>query len=160
MLQFKRVVMREIQLPLVEPFTISSGTESMRRIMLLEVEDEDGHVGWGECVAGVFPNYNAEAIDTAWMALTDWILPLTVGVAFNAPDDIYPMLQARIRGNEMARASIEMAAWDVEAHRQNVSLSRLLGGTRDPPQIIYDQFPVTTVGTMRFLFPFPSYFCL
>ncbi len=131
MLQFKRVVMREIQLPLVEPFTISSGTESMRRIMLLEVEDHDGHTGWGECVAGVFPNYNAEAIDTAWMALTDWILPLTVGIPFESPGAIYPMLQTRIRGNEMARASIEMAAWDVEAHRQNISLSQLLGGTRD-----------------------------
>lgn len=131
MLQLKRVVMREIQLPLVEPFTISSGTEYMRRIMLLEAEDHEGYVGWGECVAGVFPNYNAEAIDTAWLGLIDWILPLVVGEAFTAPGDIYPMLQARIRGNEMARASIEMAAWDVWAHREQVSLSRLLGGTRD-----------------------------
>lgn len=131
MLQIKRATLREIQLPLVEPFTISSGTESVRRIALIEIEDQEGFVGWGECVAGVFPNYNAEAIDTAWMALTDWILPLTVGISFDEPADIYPLLTGRIRGNEMAKASIEMAAWDLWAHRKSKSLSRLLGGTRD-----------------------------
>ncbi len=131
MLELKKVTLREIQLPLVEPFTISSGTESMRRIALLEVEDQDGFIGWGECVAGVFPNYNAEAIDTAWVALRDWIFPLVLGVSFHKPADIYPMLRDRIRGHEMARASVEMAAWDLWAHRKEVSLSRLLGGERD-----------------------------
>ncbi len=121
MLQIKKATLREIQLPLIEPFTISSGTESMRRIALLEIKDHEGHIGWGECVAGVFPNYNSEAIDTAWIALTDWIFPLTVGVSLNEPADIYPMLASRIRGNEMARATIEMAAWDLWAHRKGVS---------------------------------------
>ncbi|MFK7849050.1 MAG: o-succinylbenzoate synthase [Rhodothermales bacterium] len=131
MLQIKRATLREIQLPLVEPFTISSGTESMRRIGLVEVEDHEGFIGWGECVAGAFPNYNSEAIDTAWIALTDWILPITVGASFDKPADIYPMLASRMRGNEMARATIEMAAYDLCAHRKGVSLSRFLGGTRD-----------------------------
>lgn len=131
MLNIQEVILREIQLPLVEPFTISSGTESIRRIALLEIRDRDGVTGWGECVAGAFPNYNAEAIDTAWLALKDWILPLTMGVDFDGPEAIYPALQNRIRGNEMARACVEMAAWDVWAHRHDKPLSQMLGGTRD-----------------------------
>lgn len=130
-LQIDKISLREIQLPLVEPFTISSGTESMRRITLIEVEDVDGIVGWGECVAGVFPNYNAEAIDTAWIALKDWIFPLILGKSFQEPADIYPLLHHRIRGHEMARACVEMAAWDLWAHKKQVSLASLLGGTRD-----------------------------
>ena len=131
MLLIKKVTLREIQLPLVEPFTISSGTESTRRIALLEIEDHEGYVGWGECVASIFPNYNSEAIDTAWVALKEWIFPLTVGIAFKEPAAIYPLLKDKIRGNEMARASIEMASWDLWAHRKGVSLSKLLGGERE-----------------------------
>lgn len=131
MLRIKSVRVREIHLPLIEPFTISSGTETTRRIMLLEVEDHDGFVGWGECVAMAFPNYNAESVDTAWLALKEWIIPLVIDKAFDGPEAIYPFLHARIRGHEMARASLEMAAWDLWAHRKDVPLARLLGGTRD-----------------------------
>ena len=97
---------------------------------MLEIEDRDGYTGWGECVAGAFPNYNAEAIDTAWVALVEWILPVTLGASFEEPAAIYAALAHQIRGHEMARASIEMAAWDLWAHRKEVALSTLLGGER------------------------------
>lgn len=131
MIRLKGVTLREIKLQLVEPFQISSGTETVRRILLLEVEDVDGVIGWGECVAGARPNYNPENIDTAWLALSEWILPLVVGPAFPDPDHIYPLLHKRIRGHEMARASIEMAIWDLYARRKEMSLSALLGGVRE-----------------------------
>ena len=103
----------------------------MRRILLVEAEDVDGVVGWGECVAMARPNYSPESIDTAWLALTEWILPLVVGPTFPDPSYMYPLLSKRIRGHEMARASVEMATWDVWAHKKEVSLSAILGGTRE-----------------------------
>jgi len=36
-----------------------------------------------------------------------------------------------VRGNPMARATLENAIWDIEAQREGVSLSRLLGGVRE-----------------------------
>jgi O-succinylbenzoate synthase len=36
-----------------------------------------------------------------------------------------------IRGNRMAKATLENAIWDLEAQREGVSLSHLLGGVRD-----------------------------
>ncbi len=131
MLKIEQITLREIHLPLVEPFTISSGTESMRRILLVELEDVDGVTGWGECVAMAFPNYNAESIDTAWLALTDWIIPIILEETFEKPADIYPLLQHRIRGHEMAKAAVEMGAWALWAEKQGISLARLLGGTRE-----------------------------
>lgn len=131
MLDIRKIVIREIQLPLVEPFTISSGTESMRRILLVELEDRDGVTGWGECVAMTFPNYNAESIDTAWLALSEWIIPIIQQESLEKPADIYPLLQQRIRGHEMAKASVEMGAWALWAEKQGISLAKLLGGTRD-----------------------------
>ena len=131
MIRIKGVTLREIHLPLVEPFQISSGTETIRRILLLEAEDVDGTIGWGECVASAKPNYNPENIDTAWLALTEWILPVVIGPTFPNPEYVYPMLNKRIRGHEMARASIEMAIWDIWARQKEVSLATVLGGVRE-----------------------------
>ena len=77
----ERVVLREIRLPLKEPFRISSGVVSERRICLLELVDAGGTTGWSECVAGEQPNYSAETIDTAWLALREWLgNPLVVTI--------------------------------------------------------------------------------
>jgi O-succinylbenzoate synthase len=36
-----------------------------------------------------------------------------------------------VRGNRMAKATLENAIWDLEAQREGISLSQLLGGVRD-----------------------------
>ena len=41
------------------------------------------------------------------------------------------MLRRGIRGHAMARAAIEMAAWALLAERREISLAKLLGGTRE-----------------------------
>ena len=46
MLKARRILLREIRLPLKEPFQISSGVESERRILLVTVEDDSGALGW------------------------------------------------------------------------------------------------------------------
>ena len=61
LLQVERIVLREIRLPLKEPFQISSGTVSERRILLLELHHPDGIAAWSECVAMEEPNYSASA---------------------------------------------------------------------------------------------------
>jgi O-succinylbenzoate synthase len=66
MIRLQQITLREIRLPLKEPFRISSGLVTERRIMLLHLRDADGAEVWSECVAGETPNYTAETIDTAW----------------------------------------------------------------------------------------------
>jgi O-succinylbenzoate synthase len=124
------VKMREVRLPLKEPFQISSGVETERRIFLLELMDADGVTTWSECVAGAFPNYSPEAIDTAWVAIREWIAPLLLGQTFESPEDVGPTLTRAIRGNGMARAAVEMGCWNIEALKQDIPLAQLLGGNR------------------------------
>jgi O-succinylbenzoate synthase len=69
MLLVDRIALREVRLPLKEPFRISSGVVTERRIFLLELHDAAGISTWAECVAGEQPNYTAETIDTAWYAI-------------------------------------------------------------------------------------------
>ncbi len=129
-LQIDSITLREIRLPLVEPFRISSGVTTTRRILLLELVDADGASTWSECVAGDFPNYSPESIDTATLAIREWLAPRVLGRRFETPEDVSAALAEDLRGHEMAQAAIEMGAWALAATKRGQSLSSLLGGTR------------------------------
>jgi O-succinylbenzoate synthase len=131
MLQIVRIALREIRLPLKEPFRISSGVVSERRIALVELTSADGVTGWSECVAGEQPNYSAETIDTAWLAIKEWLAPRLLASPVAGPANVFALLDRNIVGHNMAKAALEMGCWDVEARRCGLPLSVLLGGTRD-----------------------------
>ena len=115
MLRIESLTLREISLTLKEPFQISSGTTSERRILLVELEAPTALVGWGECTAGELPNYGPETIDTAWLAIREWVAPRVLGQTFAGPEEIYPALDLNFRGHNMAKAAVEMAAWELAA---------------------------------------------
>jgi O-succinylbenzoate synthase len=131
MLRIERIVLREIRLPLKEPFRISSGVVSERRITLLELHGPDGApTGWSECVAGEKPNYSAETIETAWLAIRQWVAPRVLGRDFPGPEAVHAALEHDFRGHRMAKAAVEMGAWELAAQQKGVALAKLLGGTR------------------------------
>jgi o-succinylbenzoate synthase len=130
MITLSRIRLREIRLPLKESFRISSGVISDRRILLLELTDANGVTTWSECVAGEAPNYTPETIDTAWMAITQWVAPRVLGTAFEQPGDVHVALDKDFRGHNMAKAAVEMGMWGLAATAAQLSLSRFIGGTR------------------------------
>jgi len=123
------IVLREIHLPLVRPFETSFGVTRDRRILLAEVRAE-GLTGWGECTAGERPHFSAESTDSAWQVILSELGPM---LAAESPDHggDCPRIFHRVRGNPMAKATLENAIWDLEAQREGVSLSNLLGGVRE-----------------------------
>lgn len=130
MTRLTRVALREIRLPLKEPFRISSGVVSERRICLLELADSDGTAAWAECVAGEQPNYSAETIDTAWLALREWVAPRAFAADVGDPARVHAALSPGVVGHQMAKAAVEMGCWGLAAEREGVPLARLLGGAR------------------------------
>ncbi len=131
MIRVNSIRLREIRMTLREPFEISSGVEEERRILLLELREADGTVAWSECVAGKRPHYFPETVDSAWIAIEKWLGPSVIGREFESAADVGPVVEQDIRGNQMARAAVEMGFWGLEAEMQNVPLAKLLGGTRD-----------------------------
>lgn len=129
-LRLSRITLREIRLALREPFEISSGLTTDRRILLVELEDVDGIKTWSECVAGERPNFSAETIDTAWLAIADWLAPRVLTGSVPHPSALSEKLGTNIRGHRMARAALEMGGWALWATRESLSLSRAIGGTR------------------------------
>jgi O-succinylbenzoate synthase len=51
-----------------------------------------------------------------------------VGREFDDPEAVDTALREGVRGNPFARAGVETAAWDLEAHRGNTGLAALLAG--------------------------------
>jgi O-succinylbenzoate synthase len=125
--KIERAVLREIPLTLARPFRSSAGVVTDRRIVLLTLHGE-GVEGWAECVAPGSPNYTYETVDTAWDVLTA-ILPLSIGFGAEEPALVL-RVAADVRGHPMAKATLEMAAWDLAARVRGASLSTLLGGSR------------------------------
>lgn len=131
MICIREITLREIHLPLKEPFVISSGAVTTRRILLAELTNQDGAVTWSECPAGSDPNYSPETIDTAWLAITAWVAPRLLGRALEHPRSVHQILERDFRGHWMAKATLEMGVWGLAAEREGVSLARLIGGTRE-----------------------------
>ena len=131
---FEALHLREIRLPLVEPFVTAHGRVEERRILLLEARDGDGHQVWSECVAGEAPTYTAESVETAWLVLERWLLPAVLGRRFEEPPQVAAVLEDTLRGHPMAKAAVEMAAWALVAELQGVPLARLLAGEGETPR--------------------------
>jgi O-succinylbenzoate synthase len=123
------IILRELHMPLVRPFETSFGVTRNRRIVLAEVQSE-GLSGWGECTAGERPFFSGESTDSAWQVLVQELAPM---LAAESPEHggECPGIFRAVRGNPMAKATLENAIWDLEAQREGVSLSRLLGGVRE-----------------------------
>lgn len=127
-MKIERIDLRLLRLPLVHFFETSFG-RSCDRLFILVTLFEDGVEGWGECVAEEAPYYSSETTETAWHIITQFIAPRVLGVHFKHPREVLPALTA-IRGHNMAKAAVEMAAWDLFARQHDEPLSRALGGTR------------------------------
>ncbi|MGB6193765.1 MAG: o-succinylbenzoate synthase [Terracidiphilus sp.] len=123
------IILREIHLPLIRPFETSFGVTRDRRIVLAEVRAE-GLIGWGECTAGERPFFSAESTETAWQVILNELGPMLAAAPAEHGGEC-PRIFHRVRGNPMAKATLENAIWDLEAQRDGISLAKLLGGVRE-----------------------------
>ncbi|MCG7343081.1 o-succinylbenzoate synthase [Sporosarcina sp. ACRSL] len=128
-MQITEVKIRKMKMRMKEPFSTSFGTMQDKHFMLLEVHDEMGNIGWGESVAFDAPWYTEETVETSLHMLRDFLIPLLLGEKIEHPDQVGSLFSP-IRGNNMAKAAIECAVWDLYAKRNRISLAEALGGQR------------------------------
>lgn len=127
-MKIESVVLREIRMPLLQPFETSFGRTTERRILLVEVQS-DGVTGWGECTAGEHPSFSGECTDTAWLILMNELIPALLHAEIDSAGSC-PKAMSHVRGNRMAKAALENAVWDAESQQFGIPLSELLGGVR------------------------------
>ncbi len=128
-MRIERVELFVLRLPLKRAYETSGSRETHQTRVIARVESE-GVVGWGESVAPELPWYSGETPKTVWYALDEIIIPALLAAELHQPEDTERVLWW-IREHRMAKATLEMAIWDLFAKRDGRSLSKVLGGTRD-----------------------------
>lgn len=128
-MRIERIELRHIKMDLVSPFVTSMGVEYDEEHIIVSV-DAEGVKGWGESVAEGTPFYSYETVSTAWHILKDFLVPAILGKDLSGVDEAIAAY-SKVRGHMMAKAGLEAALWDAFAKTRGISLSKMLGGTRD-----------------------------
>jgi O-succinylbenzoate synthase len=118
-----------VRLPLIRPFTTSSHTKDHLEHVIIRVRDQEDRDGWGECASPSDPYYCSETTESSWLILKDFLVPGVLGVVWSHPDDA-ARTWAKVRGNNFAKAGLEMACWDLYTRSLGQPLAEALGGTR------------------------------
>ena len=118
-----------LKMTLKHPFRTSFGETKEREILLVRLESEDRE-GWGECVAEHGPWYSGETITSCKYIISKYIIPLLKETVLEHPSE-YQRLVSNIKGNQMAKACVEDAIWDLYGRINNISLRSMIDGSKD-----------------------------
>lgn len=128
-MKIKRIDRYRIRLPLRIPFETSYGRLTEKAFDIILITDELGNQGIGELVAFEQPDYIEETIATARIIIEKHLIPLLIDREIDDPREISLLFQ-EVKGNQMAKSSIETAVWDLYAKRNGKSLQTSFSATR------------------------------
>lgn len=129
MLTINRVILHHLLMEYKQPFVTSFGRVEHKDFYIIEVIDEDGVSGFGETEAFTTPWYTEETTQTNRYMIETFLVPLLLKESFKHPDEISQRFK-KIRRNNMAKAAVESAVWDLYAKQQNRPLYQVIGGTK------------------------------
>src|SRR5258708_39645377 len=104
-MKIESIVLRQLSMSLIHPFTTSFGETTERRVLLVEVR-ADGLSGWGEFTTGEHPYFSEESTDTAWVTILQELVPLLTATVEQVGGKC-PALFRPVRGHCVASAPIE-----------------------------------------------------
>ena len=114
---------------LKHPFSTSFGTIQKKEFFITEAIDVHGNHGYGESVAFSSPWYTEETVATNQHVMEDFLIPILQENKLHHPDEVSELFKP-IKGNNMAKAALEGAIWDLYAKQKNISLAEALGGEK------------------------------
>ncbi|MFF0341967.1 o-succinylbenzoate synthase [Kribbella sp. NPDC004875] len=121
--------LHRVRMPLVHAFRTSSHRKTFLDHIVVELTDASGATGWGEIASSSDPFYAPETVETCWHIAERYLLPAVLGATWEHPEQVSARW-AKVRGNQFAKAGVDMAVWVLWATVRGRSLAAALGGTR------------------------------
>ena len=128
-MKLKEIELRRIHIPLVRPFRTSFSTQTSREVLLVKVTNENGTVGWSECVAMSEPLYSPEYVAGCQDMMKRFLIPALRDKLDLTAEDV-PIILKPFLGWQMTKAALETAVLDAQLRDRNVSLATYLGATK------------------------------
>jgi len=128
-MKLQEIELSTIHLPLVRPFRTSFGTQTSREVLMVKVTNENGTVGWAECVAMSEPLYSPEYVVGCLDLMKRFLIPALREKGSITAEDV-PVVLKPFLGGQMAKAALETAILDAQLRDVGISLATYLGATK------------------------------
>src|SRR5699024_7499496 len=118
----------KIDLPLKEPFIISYTRFDSMPAVIIKIHTNDGIVGYGESVPD--EHVTGESVHSVFAALKHSFIPIILGKDPRNIQQIHALMNTLLVLNGAAKASIDIACYDILGKASNLPIYSLLGGKK------------------------------
>lgn len=129
-MKITKVVLHRLNMKLHTPFRVSFGQITDKRFTVVEIHDDQGNVGYGECSPFHIPWYNEEFTEGAYHMLKYFMVPSLFNAGDIASPEAFFDATAWIRRNRMARAAVDCALWELYSKELGIPEWKALGGNK------------------------------
>lgn len=127
----KKVIIRQVSLPMHRPFRTGFGEISTHGAILLELQTRSGLIGLGEAPVLVFPFYKSETMAVVSLVLKEYFAPklleLTEDSLYKDIDQLFP----EIVGHYFSKFAVDCALLDLRSQVENKTSANILGANLD-----------------------------
>jgi len=126
----ERIDVYWVRVPLAIVWRTSYADQSVTDTLVVRMESEGQHA-WGESCPPYIPAYSADHTLATYHTVREHLAPRLIGQDVHTAQALLDRIDF-VKGNQFARAALEIAWWVLEAKRQGVPLHVALGGKADP----------------------------
>jgi L-alanine-DL-glutamate epimerase-like enolase superfamily enzyme len=127
-MKITRIKTFRVAFKLRKPLTIAKMVREKSSNIIVKVETDEGIEGYGE--ATFAPFFSGETQDSVTGAIEQFLAPVLSGMDPTNLLSLVDEMNRTIAGNPFAKASVEMALWDIKGKVLSVPVYDLLGGFR------------------------------
>ena len=123
-----KVVLHELKVPLKHPYILSReyGVMADTTPLVIELHTDIGLVGYGEC--DPWPLFTGDSAASASVVILEHLAPVFIGKDPTNIHETHRLMNAIIRGNNIPKSAMDMAAYDLFGKSLGVPVHKLLGG--------------------------------
>ncbi len=125
-MKITRIEAFTVDIPYVKPFVINGGPSYVGDHVLTRVHTDEGIIGYGEGAPMV--SYSDETQKDILNGVLDYLAPAVVGMDPLDMEELHHRMEAVLPGHHFAKASIDLACWDIMGKKLNLPVYKLLGG--------------------------------
>jgi len=122
-----------VRIPLAFVWKTSYADQRVTDTVLVRMQSGGLHA-WGESCPPYYPSYSAEHTLATFHTVRELLAPRIIGQGIDTADDLLSRIEF-VKGNQFARAALEIAWWVSEAKRLGVPLHVALGGKGDTVRV-------------------------
>jgi len=127
-MRIERIDVYRVRLPLAFVWRTSYADQYHTDTILVRMEG-GGHHAWGESCPPYIPGYSAEHTVATFHTVREHLAPRVIGQNIESAEDLLDRI-GLVKGNQFARAALDITWWVLDAKRRGLPLHVALGGKR------------------------------